>query len=389
MSRPAATYGDRVTTANFWRGRLLELVAAGAVVALALGNEHGTGRVVAIVAIGLAAVVTRHRWPVPALAVVTAATAVTIVAKPVSPTFVLLLGLLAYGATQHTNHRGSWLYSVGACMLLLTVGLIADADQWLSLSTVLSLFAWICGTGAVGDAVRNRRALLAEMTERLRQAEQTREEEARRRVIDERLRIARELHDVVAHHIAVMNVQAGAAGHVVKQHPEQAGPVLEVIRQASDNVLREMKSVIGVLRDPGDPGDAEPSPSLTYLTELIADLTGTGFRVVVRAVGDRRELPTIVDQAAYRIVQEALTNAHRYGDGSAQLVVTYGPDDVTIEVTNRLGPPRPGPSGYGLLGMRERAAAVGGSVTAGPAPDSRFLVRAALPTSAYALESTP
>ena len=383
-------YGGPVRSKNVWAGRLLELVAVGAVVTVALNNEQGApARRVVIAGIATAAVLARHRWPVAVMVSVTVAMAATLFVGPSSLTFLLLLGLLTYNAILHTQHRQPWLYSVGAAVLLLAAGLIAQPDQSFNLWAVATLFTWTCGAGAIGDAVRNRRALLAEMTERLRQAEQTREEEARRRVMDERLRIARELHDVVAHHIAVMNVQAGAAGHIVVQHPERAGPVLEIIRQASDNVLREMKSVIGVLRDPGDPGNVEPSPSLTRLSELIAGIAVTGFRVEVFAERDPRELPAMVDQAAYRIVQEALTNAHRYGDGSARLVVIYDPDEVTIEVTNRVGGPRPATSGYGLLGMRERAAAVGGIVTAQAMSGNRFLLRAVLPTHAYALDNAP
>ncbi|BCJ50312.1 two-component sensor histidine kinase [Actinoplanes sp. NBRC 14428] len=376
-------------SANVWRGRVLELAVVGAAVTVALNNEEGPAvRRLVVAVLAAAAVLARHRWPVPAMVAVTVALAATVVIGHSSLTFLLLLGLVTYHAMLHTRHRHSWLYAVGAGVLLLAAGLLARPAPALDVWTVASLFAWVCGTGALGDAVRNRRALLDETTERLRQAEQTREEEARRRAMDERLRIARELHDVVAHHIAVMNVQAGAAGHVVEQHPEKAGPVLEVIRQASDNVLREMRSVIGVLRDHGDRRNVEPSPSLSRLDDLVAGLTMTGFRVESRVEGDRRDLPAMVDQAAYRIAQEALTNAHRYGDGSARLTVTYGPQELTIEVTNRVGLPRRGVSGFGLLGMRERAAAVGGTVTAEPAAGGRFVVRTTLPTSAYALEAT-
>jgi signal transduction histidine kinase len=296
MSRPVRAYGGQVRSAIVWRGRLLELVAVGAVVAVAVNNEGGSPiRRVVVAVLGVAAVLARRRWPVPVMVAVTVAMAVTVLTGHSSLTFLLLLGLVIYNAMLHTHHRRSWLYTVGAGVLLVAAGLIAQPPQPLDLWAVATVFAWVCGTGAVGDAVRNRRALLTEMTERLRQAEQSREEEARRRVMDERLRIARELHDVVAHHIAVMNVQAGAAGHVVKQHPEQAGPVLEIIRQASDNVLREMKSVIGVLRDPGDPGHPEPSPSLSRLGDLVTGLALAGFRVEVRDEGARwssRTAPT-------------------------------------------------------------------------------------------------
>jgi signal transduction histidine kinase len=142
-----------------------------------------------------------------------------------------------------------------------------------------------------------------------------------------------------------------------------------------------------VLREPGDTGRTTPSPGLSRLPELLDGLTG--FLVRHTQVGDARELPAIADLAAYRIAQEALTNAHRYGDGHADLAVTYEPGAVTIEVVNRIAG-RGGDGGFGLLGMRERAAAAGGTVTAGPTGDGRFRLLATLPTATHdALEPTP
>ena len=242
-------------------------------------------------------------------------------------------------------------------------------------------FALIAGGAVWGDSVRTRRAYVAEVTDRARQAEETREAEARRRVADERLRIARELHDVVAHHIAVISVQAGAAAHVLPRSPEQVGPVLERIREASETVLQEIQSVVGVLRDSEEAETTEPAPGLTRLPDLLAGLTTGGFRVRLQERGEPRELPAVVDLAAYRIVQEALTNAHRYGTGEATLLVEYAPSGVILEVTNFLGaaPPSSG-SGYGLLGMRERATSAGGQVATGATGDGRFRVHAVLPT---------
>ncbi|WP_236046831.1 sensor histidine kinase [Paractinoplanes ovalisporus] len=366
--------------------RLVDLVFAGLVVAVAATAENtiDATRPFAIAVTGIAVVYCRRRWPVPSLILVTVGLMVTIVVQRPSQVLLFLTGLTMYEITLRTTMRRPWLCGLACATLLFAVGMIADPAQWWSLNS-LGLYAWIGGGGAVGEAVRNRRAYIAEMTERLRQAEQSREQEARRRVMDERLRIARELHDVVAHHIAVINVQAGAAGHVIKQHPEQAGPVLEVIRQASDNVLREIKSVIGVLREDGEAGTTEPSPGLARVPALLDGLTG--FDVVFTQTGSPQQVPAIVDLAAYRIVQEALTNAHRYGDGHATLTISYEEAVVTIEVTNRVQGHGDG-SGFGLIGMRERAAAAGGSVTAGP-DGGRFRLLATLPITAYALETAP
>lgn len=360
----------------------VDLVLAALAVTVMVQSERGSGagRILFVAGVCAAAIVGRRRWPVPTLLLVTAATMVTVGTRPAAAALVLLLGVLTYATALHPVRRRPWAYPLGVSAAVVGVGLIVDTGAWWSADSFGTL-TWICGGAALGDAIRNRRAYIAEVTERARQAEQTREEEARRRVKDERLRIARELHDVVAHHIAVINVQAGAAGHVIARHPEQAGPVLERIREASDTVLREIKTVIGVLREPGEVTDTAPSPGLSRLPELLSALTAAGFRVDLREEGEPRDLPAIVDLAAYRIAQESLTNAHRYGDDAAELRVVYGPATVSVEVVNRVGPPRaPAGSGFGLIGMRERAAAAHGTVTAGPAPGGRFRVHATLPT---------
>jgi signal transduction histidine kinase len=186
---------------------------------------------------------------------------------------------------------------------------------------------------------------------------------------------------VVAHHIAVINVQAGAATHILQRRPDQVAPVLAHIREASDSVLQEIQSVVGVLRGADEPDSTEPVPHLGRLPDLLAGLDAARFPVDFGERGAARELPAVVDLAAYRIAQEALTNAHKHGDGGARLVVEYTPSAVVVEVVNALppGPVRPG-SGYGLLGMHERAASAGGTVTADVTGDGRFRVRAVLPT---------
>ncbi|GAA2332601.1 sensor histidine kinase [Dactylosporangium salmoneum] len=367
------------------RARLSDLLLAGAAGALALQSEWqaGPGRTAAVLAVSVAAILVRRRWPVPALLAVTAAALLTVVLETPSGALLLVLGALMYSTALHTSHRRPWLYALSVSGILFLAGLLVDFDHWWAASSI-GLFAWICGGGALGDAVRNRRAYIAEVTERALQAERTREDEARRRVMDERLRIARELHDVVAHHIAVINVQAGAAGHVIARHPEQAGPVLEVIREASDTVLREIKSVISVLREPGETDSTEPSPGLDRVPDLIRNFAATGFRIELRSDGEPRPLPAIADLAAYRIVQESLTNAHRYGRGAAEVTIAWTARAVTIEVLNDIGAARPGRptgSGFGLLGMRERAAAAHGTVVAGPAPGGRFRVHVTLPAT--------
>ena len=342
---------------------------------------------VAIVA--FVAVLLRRMRPYAALGVATAATVGAVLRGVSNPGLIVALGVITYSIAAHTNRRQGWICALTASSLVYLTGLVVAVEDWWRFET-LGIFAWIFMAAAAGDAARMHRAYIREVEERARRAEQTREEEARRRVMDERVRIARELHDVVAHHIAVISVQAGAAGHILQRQPERVGPVLEHIRDASDMVLKEIQSVVGVLRN-GDEGEShEPTPGLSRLPDLVAGLEATGFRVRHQQRGEARELPAVVDLAAYRIVQEALTNAHRYGDGSARLLVEYAPSGVILEVSNDVRPaPEMAGSGYGLLGMRERAASAGGRVAAGYTDDGRFRVHAVLPTEGSAVAPAP
>ena len=363
---------------------LLAVVLAGFVLKNAVLRTSGEGAptvtvgdvVVAVVA--FLAVLQRRSHPRIALAIATGATVGAVSQGVSNPGLIAALGVITYSIAAHTNRRDGWVCALAAATVVYASAVIASAG-WRP--DVLGVFAWIFMAAAVGDAARSHRAYVAEVEARAHRAEQTREQEAQRRVIDERLRIARELHDVVAHHIAVISVQAGAATHVLERRPDQVGPVLAHIRDASDLVLKEIASVVGVLRNSDEQTSNEPAPGLARLPDLVGALGAAGFAVRHRLHGEPRELPAMVDLAAYRIVQEALTNAHKYGDGRAGLRVEYAPAGVVLEVTNDVRPDRDTEgTGYGLLGMRERATAAGGTVTAGPLGDGRFRVHAVLPT---------
>lgn len=331
-------------------------------------------------ATALFALALRRRWPERLLILDTAVSVGIMVATGERhPLLVVTWLIVAYTFARRTGRRRVWLVA-GSCVaaMFLAAGAFG-ANGWLA-PDVFGLAAWSIAFVAIGDATRSRRAYIDEVEERARRAEETREEEARRRVAEERLRIARELHDVVAHHIAVINVQAGAAAHVLRTRPEAVGPALAHIRRAADTVMQELGSVVGVLRSPEDGGDStEPTRGLARLAELLDAFAASGLQVEHRRHGTARDLPAVVDLAAYRIVQESLTNAHKYGTGRASLAITYGPDAVRIDVDNTIaqGATASG-SGYGLVGMRERAAATGGTVHA-EAVDGRFSVHAELP----------
>ncbi|MDG4814166.1 histidine kinase [Micromonospora sp. WMMD956] len=362
------------------------LAAAGGALVLYLGPNavhRGTALLAAACAVLILA---RRRHPVPVVPAASAVFALTVaLGRPPDGMF-LVAGLLTYSAGLASPRRRPWVYaSLMWGSLMLTGFVVYRADWWNT--DQLTAFAIIFGGAAAGDAVRMRRAYVAEVTERARQAELNREEEARRRVMDERLRIARELHDVVAHHITVISVHAGAANHVLRNEPDKVWPVLGHIRTAADTVLEEIKSVISVLRDPEEARSTEPAPGVERLPELLAALRATGFAVRHRQHGEPRPLPAVVSLAAYRIVQEALTNAHRYGAGGATVDLEYTADTVRIEVTNRTagsGGRRTG-FGFGLLGMQERAAAAHGTIVAGPVDGGLFRVHAELPTDERAV----
>jgi len=332
--------------------------------------------------IGLAAwvaVACRRLWPVPVLAVTTvAAVSLTLVLGSQQPAQLIALVVCVYTVASGLERRRIW--PTAACVALpvyAAAAVTSDSSWWAPQN--LGVLGWIGMAAAFGDAGRSRQAYVAEVEERARRAEQTREDEAHRRVVTERIRIARELHDVVSHHIAAISVQAGAARHVLLEQPQVADTALVHIRRSSDAVLRELASVVGVLRQADDLDDG-PAPGLARLPDLISTARAAGLQVTHRVDGTGRELPAVVDLAAYRILQEALTNAQKHGTGSARLTVRQNADQVVLEVVNPVG--ASGASGgFGLLGMRERATAAGGTLTAEHGADGHFRVHAVLPTA--------
>jgi signal transduction histidine kinase len=232
----------------------------------------------------------------------------------------------------------------------------------------------------MGVSVRMRRKLIAEAHARAEGAERTREEEARRRVDAERLRIAREVHDTVAHAIAVINVQAGVTAHVLDKHPEQARATLVTIEQTSARALRELRVTLGVLRGADEDGRA-PAPGLDRVDELVGIAREAGLDVTVESREALRELPGAVDTAAYRILQESITNVIRHaGPTRVTVALAHGADDLTIRVSDDgRGPADGNGSGRGIQGMQERCELLGGELTAGPRPAGGFEVLARLP----------
>ncbi len=246
-------------------------------------------------------------------------------------------------------------------------------------------FAFFASAYLFGSTVRNRRLYTQELEERAIALERERDEEAKRAVADERLHIAQELHDVVAHSMGVIAVQAGVGAHVIDNDPAEAKKSLEAISHTSRATLTEIRRMLGVLR--ADAGaEYTPAPSLADVDHLVRDIRAAGVEVEVRAEGDDTgELPPGVEFTAYRIVQEALTNVLKHaGKARAEVLLTYEPTALRIEVTDdgRGVNGNASTGGHGLMGMRERVGVYGGSFEAGPAAGGGFRVAASLPYGA-------
>ena len=349
-----------------------------------------TWPVLALEGLVFVALVMRRGRPVVALGViVVAATVVMLLLKGWSP--IVIVAVLAVFTVAAKHDRGvAAAAGLGAGVCLVFGGALRTGD-WLT-SDSISTLAWTGFAAALGQAIRSQKAYVAAVEERARRAEQTREEEAGRRVIEERLRIARELHDVVAHHIAVIQVQAGVVDHLLTDRPEAAREALGHVRRSSKMVLDELSGMLDVLRQPDDPiTPTDPAPGLARLVSLIDQFAASGLKVEWKITGTPQSLPTAVDLVAYRLVQEGLTNAHKHGTGTADMVLAFHPGEVVIDVVNRVGAkvgaggvPFPDsaamPSlGHGLAGMRERAHAVGGAVSAAEQDDDVWRVTARLP----------
>jgi signal transduction histidine kinase len=247
--------------------------------------------------------------------------------------------------------------------------------------SAIAAVAWL-----IGFAFHERNRRTVELTERAERAERARESEARAAAAEERARIAREMHDVVAHSLSVMVVQAEAAEAMLDSDPARARRPLAAVQETGRGALGELRRMLGVLREMAADGPAlAPQPGLSGLDELVRQVREAGLPVSVRVEGKPRPLPPGIDLSAYRIVQEGLTNALKHaGPASAEVVVRYGPRDLELEVRDD-GRGRGSGSnggGHGLLGMRERVALYGGELAAGPRPGGGFALTARLPLEA-------
>jgi signal transduction histidine kinase len=269
--------------------------------------------------------------------------------------------------------------AAAAAVVLADVFFAGGHSHMLTLQT-LGHAALVAVPVLAGEALRNHRANVRLLLEQLELAERTREEEAQRRAEQERLRIARELHDVVAHTLTTINVQAGVARHLLDRQPEHAEAAFATIETASHEALQELRTILGVLREPGERASPlEPTPNIDAV-EALVEQARSGGDVRFRLLGERPEdLPEAVQLAAYRIVQESLTNSRRHAPGApADVTIAFDRDRLTVSIDNPVSNGAVSAAGNGIVGMRERAAAIGGTLEAGRIGD-RFRVAAELP----------
>ncbi|SEG75395.1 Signal transduction histidine kinase [Nonomuraea solani] len=350
------------------------------------GMRPLTGYDIALAAVVCGALVFRQRWPRAVLAVTVTGFAAYAVIDGGRSLLTLGPAIAVYTVASRCPRRHAWAYGGLAALVVVVARGVFDGGAWLT-PDVLAPIAFIGMATAVGDSLRSRRAYVAAVEERARRAEETREEEAERRVMEERLHIARELHDVLAHHIALINVQAQVAAYVLATQPEQARAALSHVREAGKEALEELRTTVGLLRRPGSRDEflTEPAPGLDRLPELVDSFTAAGLKLDWQIDGDPRPLPAPVDLAAFRIAQEALTNVSKHAPRAAATVrIGYAADEVIVDVADDGRSGAGGISsgiGHGLIGMRERALSVDGTFFAGPVDSGGFRVHAVLPIS--------
>lgn len=286
-----------------------------------------------------------------------------------------------------TDRRTARVGAVAAATSMLVASLVHGSGGVSWGVFTIGLISWTLLPGAVGDAMRSNTEYLAAAEARATLAEHTREEEALRRVSEERVRMARELHDVVAHHVALAATQARTVTYLMRHHPERAPEMMDNLCDSTDEALRELRATVGLLRQRNDTDSPrDPAPGLAQLPDLLSSFERAGLRVEVSTQGDRQPLSPGVDLTAYRVIQEALTNVTKHaGTVVARVLLAYTPNWVTVTVVDdgRADLPASRPDrvpGYGLIGMRERAHSVGGRLQAGPRPEGGFSVTLGLPT---------
>jgi signal transduction histidine kinase len=362
----------------------LALAVASVASALRTSAEHRSGPAVVIVLCALLSslpLAVRRRRPLEVFVLTVAGSAgVDLLTGDFLP---FALGVALYTIAAHAERRAA-LRAVGGAAIVAALVIVHDAAYNFGVVVVLALLAvsW-----AVGDNMRTKRAYLQALEERAVRLEREREQHALRAAAEEQARIARELHDVIAHSVSVMVVQAAAAEDVFDSQPERSREALRAIEATGRAALAELRGLLGVVRTPTGRETYEPQPGLAELDALVDQVRSAGLPVGLVVEGTRDVLPVGIDLSAYRIVQEALTNSLKHARASrADVVVRYGGSELVVEVVDDGRSPSAAArdGGHGLIGMRERVALYGGELDAGRRDTGGFGVRARFPLDAEA-----
>jgi signal transduction histidine kinase len=364
-----------------WWEFLIAFAGAAALVGDAL--DRGSGPIAVAIPLALFAVLPlawSSQAPLPALLATVAGLLVCLAVFQPYNTAIAVLAVALYSVASLGDRRRSLIVGIGTAAFLLTLIMLIDHDN-LARNTATRV-AIALGALIVGDTVRSRRELREARRERDLRIAQEREQEGLRRIADERLRIARELHDTVAHALVAINVRAGVAAHL--KGSEDPDGALKDIREVSAEALNDLRTTLSLLRAADEPAPTAPTLSLASLTQLLDRAKASGVDATADVQLNNHAIPIAVEQAGFRIVQEALTNVLRHADAAHALVsLRIDADTLDIDVTDdgsgRSSASQSSLGGHGLRGMRERAAALGGAVTAGPADKGGWQVHARLP----------
>ena len=293
--------------------------------------------------------------------------------------FVALI-IASYTAAAYTSGREATASAI-VVATGVTAGALAGALGGQSAGDYIPFALWIAVAYAIGRLLRRRQLLASSLSDRLENVERERDAHARKAAADERARIARELHDVIAHSVSVMVVQAGGGERVLDDDPQAAREAFGSIRETGIQALVDMRRLLDLLRHDEQTSTLSPQPSIARLGILVDGVRATGLPTSLRVEGAPKPLAPGIELSAYRIVQEALTNVRKHAEATrADVLVSYGSDDVTIEVSDDgVGQSDTDGSGHGLIGMRERASLYGGAIVTGARPEGGFQVRATLP----------
>jgi signal transduction histidine kinase len=359
------------------------------------GDRHVLIVLLPLVAAMVIPVVFRRTYPVQAFAVAAVAGAIQVLTYSLPLGSDLAILILLYSLAAYRPRRVSVL-GLGVCLAGAVVAVAVWVPSSVSplnrvlLATVIfsgtALVAWV-----LGDSMRYRRAYLTSLEDRAARLERERDAQAQISAAAERARIARELHDVVAHNVSVMVVQADGASYALRSEPDRTAQALTAISQTGRQALAEMRRLLGILRSGDEAGDLAPVPGLDQLRELLDQARKAGMSVSLTLEGAARPVPEGAELAAYRVVQESLTNTRKHGGlaAAAAVILRYEPDGLMLRVTDdglAAAGPGTGPAadepGHGLTGMRERIEMYGGTIQAGPLPGGGWQVTARLPGTA-------